>query len=106
MSVVMAFSTERIVLAWVEDLEQGLEELSRSHRQLHQDALLKDLLQSACGLLALSQTELRELSGADVRLLDNGAGNITSAQDIKQLCARIRHVFRAGTGDNACESTD
>jgi len=56
--------------------------------------------------LALSQTELRELSGADVRLLDNGAGNITSAQDIKQLCARIRHVFRAGTGDNACESTD
>lgn len=106
MSVVMAFSTERILLAWVEDLEQGLEELSRSHRQPHQDELLTDLLQSAHGLLALSQAELRKLSGADVALLDSDTGNIQSMDDIRQLCTRIRRVFRAGLGDDAGESSD
>jgi len=106
MSVVMAFSTERIVLAWVEDLEQGLEELSRSHRQPHQDELLKDLLQSAHGLLALSQAELRKLSGADVALLGNEAGTIQSMEDIRQLCTRLRQVFRAGHGGDVGESSD
>jgi hypothetical protein len=102
----MAFSTERILLAWVEDLEQGLEELSRSHRKSHQGELLSDLLQSAHGLLALSQAELRTLSGTDVPLLDNQTGTIRSPDDIRQLCARIRRVFRAESGDNTGESTD
>jgi len=99
MSVVMAFSTERVLLAWVEDLEQGLEDLHRSSRRQHQEELLKDLLHSAHGLLALSQAELRKLSGADVPLLDANTP-IRSADDVRQLCSRIRRVFEAG------ESTD
>ncbi len=98
----MAFSTERVLLAWVEDLEQGLDELSRSPRKHHQDELLKDLLQSAHGLLALSQAELRKLSGSDVPLLDRDT--MHSADDIRQLCSRIRRVFRADIDDG--ESSD
>ena len=106
MSVVMAFSTERILLAWVEDLEQGLEELSLSRRHPHQDELLKDLLQSAHGLLALSQTELRKLSHVDIRLLDDESGMLRSPEDIQQLCTRIRRVFRANGGGDTGESSD
>jgi hypothetical protein len=102
MSVVMAFSTERVLLAWVEDLEQGLDELSRSPRTQHQEALLKDLLQSAHGLWALSQVELRQLSGTDIPLLDNNT--LHSSDDIRQLCNRIRRVFRADIDD--AESSD
>jgi hypothetical protein len=101
----MAFSTERVLLAWVEDLEQGLEELARGPRRPHQEERLKDLLQSAHGLLALSQAEIRKLSGTDVPLLDNDTGDIRSADDIRTLCARIRRVFRADA-NGANESTD
>lgn len=106
MSVLMAFSTERILLAWVEDLEQGLDELARTARQDHQEALLKDLLQSAHGLLALSHAELRKLSSASITLLDEPSATIRTTNDIRQLCLRIRRVFRADAGDGAGESTD
>ena len=89
----MAFSTERVLLSWVEDLEQGLDELSRSHRKHHQEHLLKDLKHSARGLLALSRSELRHLPGIPPHLLDGETSDIHSQEDIRQLCARIRRVF-------------
>lgn len=103
-SVVMPFSTERVLLAWVEDLEQGLEELSRGSRRPHHSELLKDLLGSAQGLLALSQSELRKLSTASIPLLGNDARNIHSSDDIRQLCDQLRQLFPADGGDR--ESTD
>lgn len=102
----MAFSSERVLLAWVEDLEQGLDELHRSPRQGHQAELLKDLLQSAHGLLALSLAELRSRSAASVPLLDDASGAIRTPEDIRLLCARIRAVFRAQADGGAGESTD
>jgi hypothetical protein len=102
----MPFSTERVVLAWVEDLEQGLEELPRSARQQHKDALSKDLLQSAQGLLTLAHAELRKLSSTQIALLDNDSGQIHSLDDIRQLCSRLRQLFRADAGDGSGESSD
>ena len=102
----MAFSTERVLLAWVEDLEQGLEELPQDPRKRnrdHRDELLEDLLQSARGLLALSQSELRKLSVTHLPLLDDDARNIRSPDDNRQLCDGIRRIFHADLGG---ESTD
>lgn len=106
MSVGMAFSTERVLLAWVDDLELGLQELSRGERRPQQNALLQDLLQSAHGLLELSETELRKLAGVDIALLDQATGGIQSVDDIRRLCSRIRRVLRADAGDVRGESTD
>jgi hypothetical protein len=106
MSVVMPFSTERVLLAWVEDLEQGLEEFAQHPRRPHRDEHLNDLLQSAQGLLELSQSELRKLSGTDIPLLSNDAGRVCSPDDIRMLCMRLRHIFRAGHDGNGIESTD
>lgn len=103
MSVVMPFSTERVLLAWVEDLEQGLEELSRSSRKHNSDAQRDDLLQSARGLLDLAQSELRKLPVPRIPLLDADAGDIRSADDIRQLCDGIRRLFHADGGN---ESSD
>jgi hypothetical protein len=100
----MPFSTERVLLAWVEDLEQGLEELARSSRRPHRDDLLKDLLESARELLALSQSELRKLSTASIPLLESDPRNIRSSDDIGQLCNQLRQIFPAD-GVNR-ESTD
>lgn len=99
----MPFSTERVLLAWVEDLEQGLEELPRGPRKRNPDEALEDLLQSARGLLALAQSELRKLCMAHVPLLDEDARNIRSPDDIRQLCGGIRRVFNVSSGG---ESTD
>jgi hypothetical protein len=99
MSVVMAFSTERVLLSWVEDLEQGLEELSRGPRQRHRNEQLEDLLQSARGLLASSQSELRKLAVPHTPLLDDEARGIRSPDDIRQLCDGIRRALRARSGD-------
>lgn len=100
----MAFSTERVLLAWVEDLEQGLEDLGRIHQRQRHDELLKDLLPSAQGLLALARSELRQLLGTDVPLLDNDMGDIRTADNVRRLCSRLRRVFR--TDESGRESTD
>ncbi|AIF47662.1 hypothetical protein [Dyella japonica] len=100
----MAFSTERVLLAWVEDLEQGLAELSRGPRRPHRDEALKDLLQSAQGLLELSRVELRKLSTSHIALLDKEVGDIRTPDDVQQLCSGIRRLFHAN--DNGDESTD
>jgi len=95
----MAFSTERVLLSWVEDLEQGLEELSRGPRQQHRNEQREDLLQSARGLLASSQSELRKLAVTHAPLLDDEARGIRSLDDIRQLCDGIRRALRARPGD-------
>ena len=100
----MAFSTERVLLAWVEDLEQGLEDLRRINQKQRHDELLKDLLPSAQGLLSLARTELRKLSGTDIPLLDNATGDVRTVDDIRRLCGRLRQVFRVD--ESGRESTD
>lgn len=102
----MPFSTERVLLAWVDDLEHGLGELSRSPREQHRNELLKDLLLSSRGLLELAQSELPKLSSAPIPLLDHRAGDIRTLADVRQLCDDLRRLFRAGTEGHRGESSD
>ncbi|QNK00786.1 hypothetical protein [Dyella telluris] len=102
----MPFSTERVLLAWVDDLAHGLGELSRGAREQHRDAWLKDLLQSAQGLLELAQSELPKLSTASIPLLDHDARDIRTPADIQRLCDGMRRLFRAGADGHGGESSD
>ena len=85
-------SNVKVLLNWTEDLQQGLEEISRYGSYYPKDLLLEDLLRSATQLLA---TTWLELDGPLCRRASElkSIAEIKSITDITNLCAQVRQAL-------------
>ncbi|MET3650676.1 hypothetical protein [Dyella japonica] len=84
--------TERFLLDWIEDLEQGIAELSRLPAGSRRRQLLADLIESARGLAEMARFELPQEAVCRFSSYDPGR-MITSLIDIKTLCANTREAL-------------